>query len=80
MTGLILFTLLASILENEALKLPVYAPKFRIVWNVSFIIPYIRGLKIKNIHQKMAVFKIYCPIWNVNIKLKYFTIKLLLNL
>lgn len=44
------------------------------------MIPYIRVLKIKNIHQKMAVFKIYCPIWNVNIKFKYFKIKLLFNL
>ena len=80
MTGLILFSLLASTLENKVLRFPIYAPKFRIVQNVIFIIPYIRGLKIKNIHQKMAVFKIYCPIWNVNIKFKYFKIKLLFNL
>ena len=80
MTGLILFILLASILENEALKFPIYAPKFRIVENVTFIITYIGDFKIKNIHQKMAVFKIYCPIWNVNIKFKYFKIKLLFNL
>lgn len=31
MTGLIVFILLASTLENQALKFPVYAPKFRIV-------------------------------------------------
>lgn len=31
MTGLILFTLLVSILENSALNFSIYAPKFRIV-------------------------------------------------
>ena len=31
MTGLILFSLLASTLENEVLRFPIYAPKFRIV-------------------------------------------------
>lgn len=31
MTGLILFIPLAFALENQALKFPIYAPKFRIV-------------------------------------------------